>query len=319
MLGVLFAVVSSFSFAMNGVLVRRGMVVAKASQGAFITVLMGVPMFALATLVTGQFAQVGEPGLRGYALLASAGIIHFGIGRYCNYRAIGAIGAARSGPIQTLTIPYSIIVAWLLLDEPVTWLMAAGIALIMAGPALMVQKRTPKAAAKPPPAGAAPDEPEASGTRQASTFQPNMMEGYTFALLAAVFYGTSPILIRAALEGTTETSILGGMVAYTGAALVLVATLALPARRDMVSAINPRVAKAFFGAGVAIFLAQMFRFIALSMAPVAVVTPIQRSSSIFTLVLSWFINRSLEAINLRVVLAVLISVCGAMVLVYTQA
>ncbi len=317
MLGVLFAVVSSFSFALNGVMVRRGMVVASASQGSFITVLMGVPMFALATLVTGQFANASEPGLFDYLLLATAGIIHFGIGRYCNYRAIGAIGAARSGPIQTLTIPYSIVVAWVLLDEPVTWLMAAGIALIMAGPAIMVEKRAPKAAPKPAPAGAAPDAP-ASGTRVASTFQPNMVEGYTFALLAAVFYGTSPILIRAALEGTTETSILGGMVAYTGAAAVLVVSLVLPARRGMVSAINPRVAKAFFGAGVAIFLAQMFRFIALSMAPVAVVTPIQRSSSIFTLILSWFINRSLEAINLRVVLAVLLSVAGALVLVYTQ-
>jgi drug/metabolite transporter (DMT)-like permease len=317
MLGVLFAVISSFSFAMNGVMVRRGMVVASASQGAFITVLMGVPMFALATLVTGQFANAGEPGLSDYLLLAAAGIIHFGIGRYCNYRAIGAIGAARSGPIQTLTIPYSIAVAWVLLDEPVTWLMAVGIALIMAGPAIMVEKRAPKAAAKPAPAGASPDAP-ASGTRVASTFQPNMVEGYTYAMLAAVFYGTSPILIRAALEGTTQTSILGGLVAYSGAAALLLVSLVLPARRGMVSAINPRVAKAFFGAGVAIFLAQMFRFIALSMAPVAVVTPIQRSSSIFTLILSWFINRSLEAINLRVVLAVLLSVAGALVLVYTQ-
>jgi uncharacterized membrane protein len=53
---------------------------------------------------------------------------------------------------------------------------------------------------------------------------------------------------------------------------------------------------------------------ALAVADVAVVTPLMRTSAIFTLVLSWMINRELEVINLRVVAGMGFSVVGAVIL-----
>jgi len=78
---------------------------------------------------------------------------------------------------------------------------------------------------------------------------------------------------------------------------------------------HPKTARLFLGAGLFVFLAQMFRFIALSMAPVAVVTPLQRAGIIFTLILSWILNRRLEYINWKVVLGILISVSGSVTLI----
>lgn len=313
MLGVLFALLSTASFSMNAILVRRGVAKASASAGAFVTVLIGVPLFLIGALVTGQIVNVLDIDGIGYLLLGSAGVIHFVVGRYFNYRAISAIGAARSGPIQTLTIPYSILVAFFTLGEGITVGQGFAIALIMVGPAIMVERR---AGAKKPAPAAAPAG--GSGEQAHPHFEMRQLEGYVTAMLAAVGYGTSPILIRAALEDATGVSVLGGLIAYTAASLVLLASLIIPGRRNLISAMNLSTVRLFFGAGFFVFLAQMFRFTALSMAPVAIVTPLQRSGTLFTLVLSWAMNRHLENITGRVVLGVVVSVAGAVLLVVAR-
>lgn len=81
---------------------------------------------------------------------------------------------------------------------------------------------------------------------------------------------------------------------------------------------RPATIRLFLGAGFSVFLAQMFRFIALSLAPVAVVTTLGRAGSVFTLGLSWLLNRDLEQITARVVIGVGFSVSGAVLLVATR-
>ena len=312
MLGVLFALVSSFSFSVNSVLARRGLARASASAGAFVTVMIGVPMFLVAALVTGQLFNAGEVATTAYAQLAAAGIIHFGLGRYCNYRAVSAIGATRTSPIQALTVPYAVLIAFLFLGEKVTAVMGVGIALMLVGPAMMVE-RPPVRAVRGAPVhavrGASDSQP---------TFELRQAEGYLFAALSIGFYGTSPILIRAALAGTTDLAIFGGLVAYTAAAGALIATLVVPARRELIGAMRFGTVRLFLGAGFFVFAAQMFRFIALSLAPVAVITPLQRTGAIFVLGLSWAVNRHLEKITWRVVAGILVSVGGAVVLVASR-
>jgi drug/metabolite transporter (DMT)-like permease len=314
MIGVALALLASFTFSLNAVLARRGLAKASASAGAFVTVLIGVPMFVFASLVTGQLFRAGELRAEAFLYLSVAGIIHFGVGRYCNYRAVSAIGATRTGPVQAFTIPYAILIAFIFLDEAINLAMGFGIALVLTGPAIMVQRRSTSAPAPVPSSDVGPPQ-GASDTELVPVFQLRQAEGYTFAILSVGAYGTSPILIRAALEGSTDLAIFGATVAYTAAAGALVVTLVHPARRGLITAMRPSTVRLFLGAGFFAFLAQMSRFIALSLIPVAVVTPLQRSGTIFTLFLSWAINRHLEVINLRVVAGILVSVVGAVVLV----
>ena len=312
MLGVVLAILSSFSFSLNGVMSRRGLAVASASAGAFVTVIIGVPMFLFAALVTGQLFRAGDVSGLGFLLLSTAGILHFGLGRYFNYRSMAAIGATRTGPIQSFTAPYAILVAYLLLDEGVTLLMGVGIVLVLVGPAVMVERTGAPARQPVPPRGASDTEPASNAP---PAFQLRQAEGYLFALLSVGAYGTSPIMIRAALEGATNLSVLGGAIAYTAAATALIVTLLLPGRRGLITAMRPSTVRLFLGAGFFVFLAQMLRFIALSMAPVAVVTPLMRLSGVFTLILSWMFNRHLEKITLRVVLGIAVSLVGSVMLV----
>ena len=61
--GALLSLLSAMSFSMNSMLVRRGMTAASASQGAFITVLIGVPLFLIASLISGQIFRAGDLGM----------------------------------------------------------------------------------------------------------------------------------------------------------------------------------------------------------------------------------------------------------------
>ena len=312
--GALLALASAFAFSVNGILVRRGVAGAGATagQGAFITVLLGVPFGLIAVAVTGQLFNFGEIPLGGYLLLAVTGIVHFGVGRYCNYRGVAAIGASRAVTIQAVAIPYSIFMAIFLLDEEITLLMFIGIALILGSPAAMIERRSKK---PQPPQGAA----ESATAQVPDAMKVRQVEGYTFSLLAALAYGTSPILIRAAMEDSSRTAAIGTLVAYSAAASVLTAGLALPGQRQLISAINLRYMRLFGGAGLSVFLAQLLRFFALSIADVAVVNPLMRMVGMFTLILTYLVNRSLEKITWRVVLGVLISFAGSALLVYAAA
>ncbi len=315
--GALLSLASSFSFSVNAILVRRGIAGAgaTASQGAFITVLLGVPFGFIAVVLTGQVLRFGEVSPMGYLLLLAAGVVHFGVGRYCNYRSVAAIGAARSGPIMGITTPFSILMAVILLDEVVTLTMLLAIAFVLLGPAVILERnpRTPSSApAQASGAGGGSAPP-------ASALEVRLLEGYAFATLAAVAYGTSPILIRAALMDAARTAAIGAFVAYSGASVVLLASLVLPKRRALIGAINVRFMRLFGGAGFAVFLAQLLRFFALSVADVSVVNPLQRMANVFTVILTWMFNRSLETITLRVVIGVLVSFAGSALLVYAAA
>ena len=312
--GALLALASAFAFSVNGILVRRGVAGAGATagQGAFITVLLGVPFGLIAVAVTGQLFNFGEIPLGGYLLLAVTGIVHFGVGRYCNYRGVAAIGASRAVTIQAVAIPYSIFMAIFLLDEEITLLMFIAIALILGSPAAMIERRSKK---PQPPQGAA----ESVTAQVPDAMRVRQLEGYTFSLLAALAYGTSPILIRAAMEDSSRTAAIGTLVAYSAAASVLTAGLALPGQRQLIGAINLRYMRLFGGAGLSVFLAQLLRFFALSIADVAVVNPLMRMVGMFTLILTYLVNRSLEKITWRVVLGVLISFAGSALLVYAAA
>ena len=130
--------------------------------------MMGVPLFLVAALATGQIVALADIPFSGYVFLSLAGVVHFVIGRYFNYRSVAAIGAARSGPIQTLTIPYSIFIAWAFLGEGISIGMAIGIGLIIVGPAIMIERQSSQP--KTNPTGSASD----SGPRAQVPPLPNM-------------------------------------------------------------------------------------------------------------------------------------------------
>jgi uncharacterized membrane protein len=302
-LGGFLALCAAATFAFNNALARRGVLTGSVLQAMSISVPLGLPIFLVAALFTGAFSYLPGFSTQTILLLSIAGIVHFVWGRYCNYRAVKAIGSNLAGPLTEGSVLVALALAVMLLGESLTPMKVLGIVLVLSGPAMAVERP-----GKTVKAGAAPAKP------LKTAFQPKYAEGYTFALLSATGYGISPILVRFALERSDwQASIAGGLVSYVAATLVVVAIILASGNLRHVLDVPASASKWFGLAGLFVGLSQLLRYMALSMAPVSVVTPIQRLSLIFRLFFS-LMNREHEVFSSRMVLGTVVSLFGAVLL-----
>ncbi|MDA1215259.1 MAG: EamA family transporter [Chloroflexi bacterium] len=317
MLGALLALLAAATFGFNDATVRRGVVTGSVVQGLAVTVPIGVPLFFLAAVVSGQLFDVGALTGPSALMLAGAGVAHFVWGRYCNYRAVKAMGGNRAGPVQQTSLLISLVLAVALLDESVGWIRLVGILLIVAGPTIMVERQrasTPKAEATVIPGIAGGANGGESAVAAKPAFTPRLAEGYTFALLSALGYGVSPVLIRAGIE-ESGLSLLGGLISYGAATVVvLVVILASASLRNSVANMERSNLRWFTISGVAVFLAQMFRYMGLAIAPVSVVASIMRLGLVFRVIFGYFINREYESFAPRVLVGIVVSILGGVAL-----
>jgi len=303
MLGGLLSLLSAVTFAYANASVRRGVLSGTVLQAVGVSLPIALPLFVLAMLPSGGLTALAGFDLRSWGLLTVAGVIHFAWGRYCNYRATKAIGANLVAPLQQYSLIITLVLAVLWLGEPLTVLRAIGIALVIAGPALTLT---------PEPKAAPQVSPETTGE---TAFTPLYAEGYTYALLSAVGFGLSPILIGMAFEKKgLAIGIAGGFVSYLAATVALGLTLLLPGKWRDFRAMDRVSARWFILSGILVALSQMTRYMALAVAPVSVVSPIQRLSLVFRIYFGWLINPRHEVFGGRIVAATIMSLVGAVAL-----
>lgn len=280
-------------------MLRRGVLTGSVLHAMAVTVPIGVPLFAGALLVFGGFDALAGFGLPAWGWLSVAGVVHFVAGRYGNYKATHALGAALSAPIQQLSVPIAVLLALWLLDEVLTPLRLAGFLLVMLGPFISMgsrKSRTPKS--------------------QREGFEPRYAEGIAWGTVAAIGYGISPLLIVFGLgsERTLSASLAGGLVSYTAATVVLVVPILTAGGIRFLRKLDPEAGKWFLQSGIFVFISQALRYMSLAVAPVSVVVPIQRLSVIFRVLFSWWMNRDHEVLGMRVLVGIGVSVVGAIAL-----
>jgi uncharacterized membrane protein len=310
-LGGLLAVCSAATFAFNNASVRRGVLSGTVGQAMAITVPIGVPLFFLAALATGHLGDVLGFPPKALAALALAGMLHFVWGRYCNYRATMAIGTNLVAPVQQVNLIFTLFLAIWLLGEQLTPLRMLGIALVLLGPSITMRAR-PQAAAE---RDVSDQKITAIDAEKPAAFQPKYAEGYFFSLLSATGYGLSPILVRVGLEDKgIGASFAGGLVAYMAATCVMVLILLWPGNLRHALAVKREAVRWFTLSGFLVFLSQMFLYMAMSVAPVTVVSPINRLSILFRLYFSRWLNPQHEVFGGSVIVGTVVSLAGAVAL-----
>ena len=328
MLGGFLALLSAATFALNNASVRRGVLTGSVLQGMAITVPIGVPLFFIAAAATGSLDAVGGFPLKAVLALAAAGILHFVWGRYCNYRAMRAIGTNLAAPVQQINLIFTLAVAIWLLGETLTPLRIVGIALILLGPSLTMREG-PTENPRATPAQAAAEAEKLAVAESAApvavpaaeappAFKPRYAEGYTFAVLSATGYGLSPIFIRLGLEDRgIAASLAGGLVSYVAATVVMAVVLLWPGHLRQALAVKPEAAKWFTFSGFMVCISQMFIYMALAIAPVTVVAPINRLTIVFRLYFSRLLNPQHEVFGGKVIVGTVVSLLGAVILSLT--
>ena len=291
-------------FALNNAMTRRGVLTGTVVQGMAITVPMGAPLFFLLLLVFGQVGALLQFSGMTILYLSIAGVLHFVWGRYCNYRASKAIGTNLQGPASQSDIIFTLALAMWLLDEKLTPLRMLGIVLVIGGP-LMTMIGDLRAAREQ-------HKPEVT-----EGFQPLYVEGYLFAVLSGTGYGLSPIFVRLALRDTglgVGGGLAGAFVSYVAATLFVSLFAFIPGQIAHVRKLDPSTRNWFIGSGLTVMLSQMFRYLALSVAPVSVVQPIQRLSLVFRFFFSYLLNRDHEVFSSKVWISTAVALVGAILL-----
>ena len=153
--------------------------------------------------------------------------------------------------------------------------------------------------------------------RSASSFQPKYAEGFTFALLSTLGYGSSPLLVRAAFEEGgwgLGASLAGGLVSYVAGTIVMGAFIASRKQLNHVLSMDRGAARWFVWSGINVCVAQVFRYMSLAVAPVSVVAPIMQLQVVFRLIFGWSINREHEVFTVWMLIGTAISLLGAVAL-----
>ncbi len=299
MLGALLALASAATFGFNNAAIRRGVLTGSVVQAMMITVPMGVPLFALACLPIGGFSALAGFSPSAWWWMILAGVVHFMIGRYGNYRSTHALGANLSSPVQQLSVPISIVLAMIFLDETLNPLSFTGFMLVMFGPAVTVKKNKGDTSKK---------------TR--SGFEPRYGEGFLWGIISAFAYGASPLFIMQGLgpDGGLVDSIAGGLVSYTAATIAILILVLFSGGFGFMRDLDREAGKWFLLSGVLVFFSQLFRYMSLAVAPIIVAVSIQRLSPVFRLIFSWILNRDHEFFDFQVMFGIGLSLVGALLL-----
>jgi drug/metabolite transporter (DMT)-like permease len=299
LLGGVLAVLSAATFALTNALGRRGVITGTPTQGMVVSIPVGLLSFLAVALLTGALQNPGRFTPATIASLSAAGILHFVIGRYCNFRASQAAGVNLTAPVMQLNAVVTLVLAVVALGEPCTMLQAAGGVLMVAG-SLVTQR-----ASRPIGGSKRFDVP---------TFTPRIAAGFFFASIAALMYGMSPIIVRQALTGFGPLSgVAGGFIAYAGATVAVVLGLFIPALRRNVMMVTGQNARWFVYSGIFVAAAQGFLYSALAVAPIMLVVPLLQLSLVFRLFLALLLNPHHEIFGFLVVIGSLVSIGGACV------
>jgi drug/metabolite transporter (DMT)-like permease len=300
LLGVLYAALGALTFALNNVTMRRGVVTGSVLQGMALTVPIGGLSFLVMTVAFGELGQLAAFPTVALTWLACQGIVHFVIGRYCNYKSNQLMGVNLAAPVIQLQVPVAMILAVLLLHEKFTVLQAIGSALMLGG-SLTAQSNAGKG------------RKNAATPEAKPAFRPRVFSGYISGLAAAICYGASPLMVRQAfLHAPGAGTAAGGCLAYTAATLFFFSLIVLkPGSWRDIMCMRRENLPWFFSSAVLVAVSQAFVYASLAVAPLMVVTPILQLSLVFRLFLSQWINREYEVMNAAVLIGAFTAVLGS--------
>ena len=306
--GALIALLVPVCFGTGSVLVRVGLVEIPSNTGNFISLVSGWIVMVTVALVLFPSDLVSVT-VAGFAGLALIGFINFPIGRFLNFMSIQRLGVVRANPILAASPIISAFEGVVFLGEDINWVVGLGTVLAVAGVITVVTgevtARGGASVGAPPPS--APNTKPAMGVRGWLASRPKLI-GYFAAVGGALAYGTVPALgrvavteIAAPLAAAVYTTLFGFLIMGAFVVKRLPGDLRRASRRSTLFV-------ALGGLSMAMGVSMLY--LALSKAPVVVVSPMFALTSLVGLILAHFFLRRLERITLLLIVGTVLVVMG---------
>jgi drug/metabolite transporter (DMT)-like permease len=256
---------------------------------------VGIPFFSIAIFISGEWSLLADISWKAVALLASAGVIHFIIGRLLGYNAFRLIGANRATVYTMTNRFYTVLFSALFLGEDISYYIVFGVLLMFAGAALISTEKK-------------------GGKEKRRRLSRDEVKGILLALGAALCWGVTPVLIKPGVEEIGSSSA-GAFVSYCAAVIVMGPLLINGQRRRQLmqlpfkESILPMVIAGAFTAG-----GQLLYYTALGMSPASVVTPLLSIQILFIFFFSFLINRQSELFTPKVFIGMTATLAGTFLL-----
>ena len=299
MSGALWALAAGAGFGVFQAINRqavRGMDVYVATFVQLVVSSVVLILISVATLdVTALFRASGLT----IVYFAAAGFFHFFMGWTLLNASQKKIGASRTSPLTGTTPLFAAVVAALTLHEFPTWLELIGIGVIVFG-AYLISK----------------ESADPTNTNNASQTWTAMLNASWLGLGAALFWAISPIFIRLGLKGLPS-PLLGVTVGVTASAIGYGFVLLWQRERWLGLPITNEAWTLKLIAGVLVGISTWMRWVALDLAPVAVVLAITMISTPLVILISPMISgKHLERVTAMLWTGTALILGGALLLVF---
>lgn len=315
MLGTLLGLGSAAAFGANWLFARRGMRRVSSNYVANVSILSGPLFFLLVCIITGEISNLGRFTWRVYVLFALAGVVHFALGRTFGYRTNQLIGMNRGNMITGMSSIVTIVEAVIVLGEKLTPTMVVGIALSISGPLLLALRESTRESA----ASRGIQIGGGSAAIKAAVYEREvdrrtLQAGVFFGVGAAVFWGSSAIFVKLALdEGGSP--IAGSLISYVAASCAISYSLLSTDIRKELFTWDPIAFRMALGSGMNTNMAQLLRFTALAYAPATVVALMQRTAPVWVLIIAFLFERNTESFSRWVLFGNALLIAGTILVV----
>lgn len=255
---MIFALGSAFFAGITSILAKAGLQKTDSYVATALRTLVVLAFAWLMALITGAVRTLGDVSGRTLLFLGLSGLAT-GASWLCYFRALQLGDVNKVVPIDKSSTVLTMILAFLLLSEPITAGMLAGMVLIGAGTLMMIQRKASDGAAK----GRA---------------------WLIYAALSAVFAALTAILGKVGIEGIDSN--LGTALRTVVVLLMAWLIVFMQGKAGEVRKIDGRSWRFILLSGLATGLSWLCYYRALQDGPASVVVPIDKLSILFTVVLA---------------------------------
>ncbi len=239
------------------------------------------------TLASGYGSLPALPPTLAVILLAS-GAIGIGLGDTAYLASLQALGARRALLLETLAPPLSALLAWLFLQERLSWLAWSGILVTLLGVGWTIAERTP-------------GQTIAAG---------QMRRGLLWALVAELAQASGAVLSRMALLNPQVSALSGSFWRLSGGTVIILLLLALRPRQQLrqIPWRSPRALAAIVAASLCgTYLGIWLQQVAFKFSPTGIAQTLLATSPLFVLPL---VALSGERLSARAIAGAAIAVGG---------
>ncbi len=310
----LLALVSAACYGANIFCTHAGTRLGKVDSNQVLIVNLVSGMLFLSLVEAAILVKTGLPriGWAGIAFFVASGLAGPFLGRIFSIRSIQRIGGTRTASLRMSEIVITILLAFLILGERISLLAFLGVAALLGGIVLLVNKKRAADSRGERNPGLAAD-PE-KRFRQAGTGV-SLNTGILLPFVAATFFAGSRIFSQLGLN-EMPSPLLGALCGTVAAVISNSLVMSVSGRLSASWQVSPRQLFFFALSGIGGSLGLLLLMLAMNMGGmVSLVGALKNTSPLFTLLLSWLFLKDAERIDAGLIASILLIVAGAVLIV----